>query len=282
MKSLKLPARAKLNLTLDVLQKRPDGYHDIRSVMHTIDLCDEVTVELGGECGCVCNREDIPDGESNLAMRAARAFCKAADVSPDGVFIRIEKHIPSQAGLGGGSADAAAVLCALNTLYDDRFSPSQLAAVGAAVGSDVPFCVLGGTALAEGRGEILTPVSSMPDCAYVLLKPAFSASTPALYAALDAQEVVAHPDTEGMLRDLAAGDLHGVAGKLGNVFQPVLNASYPVNALCKNLLDAGALGAALTGSGSVVFGVFADLPAAERAAKRLQGGDYEIFTAQNG
>ncbi|MBR2366208.1 MAG: 4-(cytidine 5'-diphospho)-2-C-methyl-D-erythritol kinase [Oscillospiraceae bacterium] len=283
MKEITLRACAKINLTLDVLQKRADGYHDIRSVMQTIDLCDEIGVTVdAGQWSCSCDGANIPGGEENLAMRAARAFVRAADVAPNGIAISIKKRIPSQAGLGGGSADAAAVLRALNTLCGEPFTTERLMEIGASVGSDVPFCVLGGAALAEGRGEVLTPIRGMPDCAYVLLKPAFSASTPALYAALDRQSAIDHPDTDGMIEMLSRGDLQGAAGKLGNVFQPVLNADHPVDALCEKLLRVGALGALMTGSGSVVFGIFPNLSAAESAAQQLRGGDFEVYTAQNG
>lgn len=283
MKELTLRACAKINLTLDVLQKRADGYHDIRSVMQTIDLCDEITVTVdAGQWSCSCDGANIPGGEENLAMRAARAFVRAANIEPNGIAIRIQKRIPSQAGLGGGSADAAAVLRALNTLCGEPFTTEKLMEIGSSVGSDVPFCVLGGAALAEGRGEVLTPIQGMPDCAYVLLKPSFSASTPALYAALDRQTAIDHPDTDGMIEMLSRGDLQGAAGKLGNVFQPVLNADYPVDALCEKLLSAGALGALMTGSGSVVFGIFPNLSAAESAAQQLRGADFEVYTAQNG
>ena len=282
MKELCVRANAKLNLTLDVLGKRPDGYHDVRMVLQTIDLCDSVTVRIdSGSWDCVCGCENVPDGEDNLAMRAARKFCAEADVSTDGVSISIEKRIPTQAGLGGGSADAAAVLHALNSLCGERFSIPKLMEIGASIGSDVPFCVLGGTALAEGRGEWLTPLPATPDCAYLLLKPPFSAATPELYAKLDARGCAVRPDTEGVLQALFYGDLNGVASRLCNVFQPILNEDRPILPLYRRLLGAGALGAALTGSGSVVYGIFPDLPAAELAAQSFRDPELLAFVAQN-
>lgn len=282
MREITLSANAKINLTLDVLAKRTDGYHDVCMILQSIDLCDEVTVAINtGDWLCVCDDARIPDGEENLAMRAARAFLSASGCAPDGVSIRIHKRIPPQAGLGGGSADAAAVLRALNSLYGERVSADELMQIGARVGSDVPFCLLGGTALAEGRGERLTPLPLTPDCAYLLIKPPFSASTPSLYAKIDETTALEHPDTNGMISCLTRADLNGIAGKLCNVFLPVLNAGNPIEPLCKRLLSAGALGSSLTGTGSVVFGVFRDLAAAKLASAAFRDEDLRVYLAQN-
>ena len=163
------PAYAKVNLTLDVLGKRPDGYHDLQSVMQTISLRDDIEIDVGTgkPWKLLCSREDIPCDERNLAWKAAKVYCEAMNKDPDGLEIRITKRIPSQAGLGGGSADAAAVLRALNEHYGNPLSIMALAELGAQVGSDVPFCVVGGTAMVEGRGERIRMLPAMPDCVFV-------------------------------------------------------------------------------------------------------------------
>ncbi len=185
--TLREGAFAKINLTLDVLGKRPDGYHDIQSVMQTISIRDDVEVEVGTAKPWTlsCDKEDVPQDSSNLAWKAAEMFCRAAKRDPEGVAIRITKRIPTQAGLGGGSADAAAVLRALNRHYDYPFSIYALAELGAEVGSDVPFCTLGGTVLCQGRGERLRKLPDLPETLFVVCKPDFPVSTPELYRRLD-------------------------------------------------------------------------------------------------
>ena len=176
-------AFAKVNLTLDVLGKRPDGYHDLQSVMQTISIRDDVELDIdtGKPWTLSCSAEGIPEDDRNLAWKAAKVFCDKLGKDPNGLSIRITKRIPSGAGLGGGSADAAAVLRALNRFYDSPLSVFALAELGAQVGSDVPFCTLTGTAMVEGRGERLRPLPPMPDCTFVVCKPVFSVSTPEQY-----------------------------------------------------------------------------------------------------
>ena len=189
-------AFAKINLTLDVLDKREDGYHDIKSVMQTISLRDDVEIDVGTgkPWKLSCSMEGIPTDERNLAWKAAKVFCDTMNLDPDGLEIRITKRIPAEAGLGGGSADAAAVLRALNRHFDRPLSILALAELGAQVGSDVPFCTLCGTAMVEGRGERLRKLPDMPDCILVVVKPGFSSSTPALYQKLDETGVHGRPD----------------------------------------------------------------------------------------
>jgi 4-diphosphocytidyl-2-C-methyl-D-erythritol kinase len=184
-------AFAKVNLTLDVLGKRPDGYHDVKSVMQSISIRDDIEIDLdtGRDWEIICSQEGIPCDERNLAWKAAKVFFDAAKIDPNGITIRITKRIPAQAGLGGGSADAGAVLRALNKHYANPFSILALAELGGSVGSDVPFCTLCGTAMAEGRGERLRKLPDMPDCIFVVVKPEFSASTPELYRKLDENEI---------------------------------------------------------------------------------------------
>ena len=193
-------AYAKINLTLDVLGKRPDGYHDIKSVMQTISLRDDIQIDLdtGKPWSIVCDKDDVPTDESNLCWKAAKLFFDTVKKDPNGLTITITKRIPMEAGLGGGSADAAAVLRALNRHYNAPLSLPALAELGAGVGSDVPFCVLCGTAVVEGRGEQIRKLPDMPECIFVVCKPAFSVSTPELYAAIDEKAIANHPDTAAM------------------------------------------------------------------------------------
>ena len=193
-------AFAKLNLTLDVLGKREDGYHDIKSVMQAISIRDDIEIDVGtGKPWCLkCDKEGIPTDERNLAWKAAKLFFDTVKKDPGGLEIRITKRIPSQAGMGGGSADAAAVLRALNRHYEYPFSIGALAELGAQIGSDVPFCVVCGTAMAEGRGEKLRKLADMPDCIFVVCKPDFSVSTPELYKKIDTVSIPKHPDNQAM------------------------------------------------------------------------------------
>lgn len=269
MSGVTVQARAKLNLSLDVLGKRPDGYHELRMVMQSSGLCDEVYVELreSGYFMAETNRKYIPSGEKNEAVKAARAFFAAAGLDR-GAYIRIEKRIPVCAGLGGGSADAAAVLRALNALTGANFGAERLREIAAQVGSDVPFCVEGGTALVTGRGEEVQALSPLPGCAVVVCMPHFTCSTPELFERIDSRASACRPDTAGLLAALEAGDLRGVARRMYNVFEDALErrGARAVAEIKGALLDNGALGAVMSGSGSAVFGLFASDEAAARAA----------------
>ncbi len=273
MKSVTLDAHAKLNLTLDILGKRDDGYHDLTMVMQSISLCDTLRVTLtdGSEIACRADGANLPGDESNLAVKAARAFFRETSLAPCGLSIEIEKRIPIAAGMAGGSADAAAVLTALRALLSPGLSREELERIGATVGSDVPFCIRGGTALAEGRGEILTTLKSAPKLHVVVCKPPFPISTPVLFKRSDSVTLQHHPDTEAMLRAIEAGDEDGVIGNLCNVFEEVLPEEYhEVFTIRDKLLALGALGAQMTGSGPTVFGLFKDRKAAENAASSLK------------
>ena len=249
-------AFAKINLTLDVLGKRPDGYHDIRSVMQAISLRDDIEIDIGTgkPWRLLCDKEDIPTDENNLAWKAAKLFFDTTGEDPDGIEIRITKRIPAQAGLGGGSADAAAVLRALNRHYDAPFSLPALAELGGQIGSDIPFCVLCGTALAEGRGEKLRPLNPMPDCIFVVCKPEFSVSTPELYKVIDEKAIAKRPDHRAMESALLAGDLGAVAQNLCNVFDPIVTEQHLELNYIKSIFNSyGAVGYQMTGSGSAVY-----------------------------
>lgn len=262
-------AFAKLNLTLDVLHRRPDGYHEVEMVMQSVSLRDDVDITLrpGGGIRVVSSDPALPADLGNLAGKAAEAFLNHVRRREQGVEIHIAKRIPDRAGLAGGSSDAAAVIRGLDRLLGTELTEEELSAVALSVGSDVPFCLFGGTALARGRGETLRPLPPMPDCGILIVKPGFSVSTPALFDALDGCRVRSRPDTRGALDALGAGDLRALAGRLSNVFEQALPEAErrTVVDIKLALLSAGALGACMTGTGSAVFGVFPSLEAARRA-----------------
>lgn len=277
-------ALAKINLTLDVLGKREDGYHDLRSVMQTVSIRDDIEIDVGTgkPWTLTCDKEGIPQNETNLAWKAAKVFCETAKVDPEGIGIRITKRIPAQAGLGGGSADAGAVLRALNRHYEEPFSVYALCELGALVGSDVPFCTLCGTAMAEGRGERLRKLPDIPECFFVVCKPDFSVSTPELYRILDEKAIAKRPDNRAMENAILAGDLGGIAENLCNVFDPVVTAEHLELNYIKSIMNTyGAVGSQMTGSGSAVFGIFESFEFAAVACNMLKDNYPQIFIGKN-
>ena len=281
---MELQARAKLNLTLDVLGCREDGYHDLRMVMQSIDLTDTLVVRPGTGEGIQVgtNLNFLPNGDKNLAAIAARQFWKALGKEPVPLDIEIQKRIPVCAGMAGGSSDAAAVLRGLNEQEGCPFSRKELARVGESVGSDVPYCVLGGTALAEGRGEILTVLPALPKCHVVVCKPDFPISTPELFHRIDSVKVRRRPDTAGVLAALEAGDLEGVARSMYNVFEDVLTErqAAQVTQIKRTLIEYGALGATMSGTGPTAFGLFSDRKQAEQAYEILARDYRETYLTQ--
>ena len=276
-------AYAKVNLTLDVLGKRADGYHDLKSIMQTISICDDIEIDIdtGKPWELFCTKEGIPTDASNLAWKAARTFFDAVDIEPNGVTIRITKRIPSGAGLGGGSADAAAVLRALNKHYGSPMSILALAELGALVGSDVPFCTLCGTAMVEGRGERLRKLPDIPDCFFVVCKPEFSVSTPELYKKLDETIIKNRPDNLAMESALLAGDLGKIAENLYNVFDPVVSAEHLELDYIKSIFSSnGSLSQQMTGSGSAVFAIVSDNESATEICNMLKNNYPEVFIAK--
>ena len=281
--TLREGAFAKINLTLDVLGKRPDGYHDIQSVMQTISIRDDVEVEVGTAKPWTlsCDNEDVPQDSSNLAWKAAEMFCRAAKRDPEGVAIRITKRIPTQAGLGGGSADAAAVLRALNRHYDYPFSIYALAELGAEVGSDVPFCTLGGTVLCQGRGERLRKLPDLPETLFVVCKPDFPVSTPELYRRLDETAIARRPDHTAMEAAIVQGDVGAIAGQLCNVFEPVVTAKHLELNYIKSLMNSyGALGFAMSGSGPSVYAIAPSFEYAAVICTMLKDNYPQVFIAK--
>ena len=281
MTGISLPAYAKLNLTLDILRRREDGYHDLQMVMQTVSLHDDVTVTLTGGDGISCRCGDIPGDESNLAVKAARAFFAATGIAPCALDIDIVKRIPAQAGMAGGSSDAAATLRALRRLLKPELPGDELERIAATVGSDVPYCVLGGTALAEGRGERLTTLRDAPKLHAVLCKPDFAISTPMLFSRVKVSELWSRPDTEGMLDAIHHGDADGVLSRVKNVFETVLPKDYKeVFDIKERFLRLGAEATAMTGSGPTVFGLYRDEAAAKAAYAALKADYAQTFLAQ--
>ena len=280
MTTLYEPAYAKLNLTLDVLGKRDDGYHDLKSVMQTVSLQDDVEIDVGtGKPWCLkCDKDGIPCDSRNLAWKAAKIYCDALGKDPDGLEIRITKRIPSQAGMGGGSADAAAVLRALNAYYGNPMSIEALAEMGAQVGSDVPFCVAGGTCMCEGRGEKLRRLPNMPDCMIVVCKPEFPVSTPVLFKKIDEVAIAKRPDHMAMENALIARDLEQVARNIFNVFDPVVTADHlELDDIKAVFHQCGAAAYQMTGSGSATFAIVHELQTAEKICNMLKDNYQDIF-----
>ena len=268
---MKIKAAAKINLGLDVLGLREDGYHEVRMIMQSLTLHDvlEVSILMGGEgITLTSNAAYLPLDETNLAYRAAKLL--ADEFSLKGcIQIKLEKNIPVAAGLAGGSSDAAAVLKAVNRLCHLGLSTEELMERGVRLGADVPFCILGGTALSEGIGEKLTPLEPMPHCGILLAKPSFGVSTKKVYEDFDALKEVTHPDIDRLLEHLKAGDPGALSQDLGNALENVTGALYPeIGRLEASMKEMGALNAIMSGSGPTVFGIFENKEAAQKA-KRL-------------
>ena len=283
MTTLCAKANAKLNLTLDVLGLRDDGYHDLCMVMQEISLGDEIALTIGtgkewevrGDCA------SIPLDKSNLACRAASAFFSESGIDCGGLSIEIVKRTPVCAGMGGGSADGAAVLRLLQEYYNAPISETALYRLAEETGSDVPFALFGGTALAREKGQVLTRVPALPPCLIVLCKPCFPISTPALFRAVDRTEITRRPDTEEMIRALQASDLKRIGSLLCNVFEPIVEAEHPeLSHIRSVLISQGALGASMTGSGPTMFALFDDRSRAEEAARILHRTYPETFLTE--
>ncbi len=269
MNTVTLRANAKINLMLDIVGRRPDGYHDLIMVMQSVSLYDLLTAERTDAPGVwlECSDPGMP-ADNSLVHKAARAFFAHTGIS-GGVKFNLQCRIPMQAGLGGGSADAAAALTALNLLYDAGLDEDTLCEMGLKLGADVPFCVAGGTRLAKGVGERLAALPAPPECGIVLVKPAVGASTAEQFARADAVPDLPHPSSDAMVQALQNGDLTAMCAALGNSFEAVIGL--PEIEQCRRvLLDAGAIGARMTGSGSTVFGIFPSEAAAIAAAPAIQ------------
>ena len=272
MDKMELKALGKINLGLDVLGKRPDGYHDVRMVMQTIYLYDQITITKRKESGIglSTNLFYLPVNENNLAYRAAKLLMDEFEIR-SGVDIFLEKHIPVAAGMAGGSSNAAAVLYGINRMFDLGLSMEELMKRGVSLGADVPYCIMRGTVLAEGIGEILTPLPPMPRCQIVVAKPPVSVSTKMVYEKIDSRRIVEHPDIDGIIDGLKEGDVTKIASRMGNVLEQVTVEEYPVIDKIKKLMnEGGAKGAMMSGSGPTVYGIFTEKSLAKKAALKIR------------
>lgn len=271
---------AKVNLTLDVLSKRPDGYHDISTIMRTVDIFDTVEISLTDEGIELSTSLDfLPTDEKNIAYRAAQAIFSETGIQK-GAKIHITKNIPCGAGMGGGSADGAAVLVLLNKLLGSPVSTKRLLEIGAKIGADVPFCIMCGTYLAEGIGEVLSEVPAKGKIPVVVVKPEVSISTPLMYKKLDEREILKRPDTKGMIKVLEKGNTEKIAELLYNVMEEAAIEEHPIiSEIKESLIKKGAINAIMTGSGSAVFGIFKTTEEADKCAKDLSGVFGQVFSS---
>ena len=273
---LKLKALAKINLGLDVLGRRDNGYHDVRMVMQTIYLYDHVTLERTEVPGIelTTNLFYLPTDEKNIAYKAAKLLIEEFHIE-EGVRITLEKHIPVAAGMAGGSSNAAAVLVGMNRLFCLGLSERELMERGVNLGADVPYCVMRGTVLAEGIGEVLTPQPPLPTCYILIAKPGISVSTKTVYEKLDAHEINDHPNIDGLLDGLREGDLKKVAAAMGNVLERVTIDDYPIIEDIKGMMRrCGALNAMMSGSGPTVFGIFEEKNMARKAMRKIKDSGF--------
>lgn len=278
MNTIEMKANAKINLALDIKGKRSDGYHEVEMIMQSISLADEVSVTRTGTGGIIvtCDNPELPQDTGNTAYRAAEGFFTFNHMDNPGLTIKIIKHIPAQAGLAGGSADAAAVLIGLDALFNTHSDHRLLKKIALLIGADVPFCLYGGTMFARGIGEQLTRLPHLPDCIIVIVKPSESVSTPAAYSAYDRLGYIASRNIRTVCEDLETGSIRNVARGIFNVLEEA--AGLPVIARIKaGLLEYGALGACMSGSGSAVFGLFDDAVKAQLCRDALKNSYREVF-----
>ena len=277
IKHLSLKAYGKINLGLDVLRRREDGYHDVRMIMQTVGIFDRVDLIWKEEPGIQVetNLYYLPTNENNLVYKAAKLLMDEFQVQ-EGLLIRLRKFIPVAAGMAGGSSDAAAVLFGVNKMFRLGLTTEELMERGVKIGADVPYCILRGTALSEGIGEVLTSLSPVPQCQVLVAKPGINVSTKFVYENLHANDLrpEQHPDIDGMIRAIKAQDLQGLADKLGNVLETVTVKEYPVIQEIKDkMLEFGAIGSLMSGSGPTVFGLFTNPKVAQEAYEELRYGE---------
>ncbi|HKL99795.1 MAG TPA: 4-(cytidine 5'-diphospho)-2-C-methyl-D-erythritol kinase [Mobilitalea sp.] len=275
MNYITMKAYAKINLGLDVLRKREDGYHDVSMIMQSINLYDTLSIKRykNGALKVRTNLPYLPNDRRNLVYKAAALFSKTMKIDA-GIRIVLEKNIPVAAGLAGGSSDAATVLLGLNKMFNTGLSTSELMQLGVQLGADVPYCILLGTALSEGIGELLTPLKPIPDCAILLVKPDISVSTKYVYEGLKLNSSIIHPDIKGMLNAIEEGNLLLLTSLMDNILQTVTARDYPViEEIKEKMKEKGALTSLMSGSGPTVFGIFNNKEAAKAA--------YRYFTDSN-
>lgn len=273
MDELTCKAYAKINLGLDVIRRREDGYHDLRMIMQTIDVWDEIRLRKTNDSGrfiLTTNKEELPCDERNLMVRAAKLMWETYSL-PGGLYMQLTKTIPMAAGLAGGSADAAAVLKGISRLFDLGVSEEELQKLGVTIGADIPYCIAGGTYLAEGIGDVLTPLPKLPEVPLVLIKPDFDVSTGYVYTHLSLNEKTVHPDIERQIKAVSEGDLPAVAECMGNVLETVSVTLHPeIEEIKESLVSLHSYKAMMSGSGPSVFGLFKTKEEAESACRKMR------------
>ena len=271
MNEYRIKAYAKINLGLDVVRRLENGYHEVKMVMQTVGIYDVLDFErTDGGIVITTDSGELPTDENNLIYKASKLMMETYPIS-GGVKIHLEKHIPIAAGMAGGSTDAAATLKGMNRLFDLGCTLKDLMELGVKIGADVPYCVMGGTALAEGIGEKLTPLAPAPDCYVLVAKPDINVSTKYVYEHLDAQEIVKHPDIDGMVEAIAEESLQGILDRMENVLETVTVSAYPIIQTIKDRMkELGAINSLMSGSGPTVFGIFVEKDMARRAYDKLE------------
>ena len=272
MEKISINAMAKINLGLDVLRRRENGYHDVKMIMQTVNIYDTLDFVKLQESKIVVKTDamELPTDENNLIYKAAKLLFDKCGVT-EGVEITLTKRIPIAAGMAGGSTDAAAALVGVNQLFDLGLTMTELKEIGVKIGADVPYCIEGGTALSEGIGEILTKLPDAPDCFVVVAKPEISVSTKYVYEHLDAEGVETHPDIDGMIEALKESSLQGIVSRLGNVLESVTVKKHAIiNTLKQCMMESGAMGSLMSGSGPTVFGIFTDVQKAQKAKEEIE------------
>ncbi len=273
-------AYAKINLSIDIVSRMDSGYHNMRMVMQSVALHDEIIISCqpGDGIHVITDLKYLPNDDRNIASRAATVFFEYTGITGYQTDIDIKKNIPVCAGLGGGSTDGAAVLRALNTVFETKLARRTLEQLAEKVGSDVPFCIAGGTSLAEGRGERLTDLTPMPECHIVICKPSFAISTPELFSKINCEKIHLRPDTDGIIDALKNNNIAGISRRMYNVFEDVLpKGTSAIGEIKEKLNDCSALGAVMTGTGSAVFGLFSDENSALNAYNSLKSAYHECF-----
>lgn len=288
MEEISLQAYAKINLGLDVIRKREDGYHEVRMIMQSISLADTLLLRKSSEAGIFLNSHDgtenpdVPMDSTNLVYRAIQLLKEEFQIT-EGIEAVLSKRIPVAAGMAGGSTDAAAALKGMNQLFSLGLSTQELCQRGVRLGADIPYCIQGGTALSEGIGEILTPLPKVPDCYILIAKPPINVSTAFVYGNLKANELTEHPDINGMIQAIHQQDLSGIASRLGNVLETVTIPAYPViSDIKKIMVEYGAMQSLMSGSGPTVFGIFTEEQKAETTAQQIReaGLSEQVYVTQ--
>lgn len=266
-----LKAYAKINLGLDVTGKLPNGYHEVKMIMQSVGIYDELTLtKTDSGITIATDESELPTNEDNLIYRAAKLMFDTYSIT-GGVHIQLSKNIPIAAGMAGGSTDAAATMKGINRLYQLNIPTQELMRISVSIGADVPYCILGGTALAEGIGEILTPLAPAPSCHLLVAKPDINVSTKYVYEHLDASETLSHPDINGIVGAINMGSLQGIIERLGNVLETVTVEAYPIiSDLKKQMLELGAAGSLMSGSGPTVFGIYTDEKSVQNAYEQIR------------